>query len=669
MPTAFDKYAIPLGPGVSRNGPTGETPNPTDMSGLLPVGARLYAASNYKDAEGTGFLGGQLAAYDHSGLGAIVLSAPSSVRPIVDGIPSASTVPVTLVPQDVARPNVSRFRVGFFEGIGVAGTSGVPTEDAFNAYAILNMKLNDGAGGLDLSTAATSQWSYTVDGTNAVTGELQASHSYYVTLVECIQTPRGLFAVRSKAFGVTTASDETTVRVTATTPASGDAGYRTILIYIGDAEASILQGVLAGRIDGPGTQTFDITALPLGETLPATTSLLLTAEFYGRSAIGHGVRMYAISNGHTNMKVRVGAATGNWLSLRELPPRAAIVYSDAGSSAINLCKPTGYFMPRLASSKRIVALASSPAGLLIFGDSETMLAIGDPEADDFRVVPISSTVGCDNNHIPARLGGLTFTVHNGRVHAVNLGYGPEGFQNQVTDISHPLWVPQSDSPEPTPAVRAVSAYADALKNQLLVFTYPRAQQSAEGTGDPDYWPVAYRFDVRSGAWLSDDMPDGEAYFYPIPTSSGLSILTDTRRYVSRELNAASFRIRWEDLDMGDRTVRKTFRRVHLFAHGIEPRGSAGSMTAAPKLVYSYWRLTTTTASDAPQFITGEIVGALVEPGHWTFTFPTGVVANRMSLMLTGWCEPDTTGRYGYLDSPVVVEFSGRYDQSLFQAEP
>src|SRR5690606_5449633 len=147
----------------------------------------------------------------------------------------------------------------------------------------------------------------------------------------------------------------------------------------------------------------------------------------GESASGAGVKGLVIAPNE-----EVGKESQ--ASIRNLPGGRAVVYT-AGLSIVNLCGDTGFFQPQLTNSSRITALASSPAGLLIFGENETLIARGDPDSPDFSVATLSGSVGCDEDCKPAIYGGVVFVIHRGRLWGINLGPGTEGITNLITDLS------------------------------------------------------------------------------------------------------------------------------------------------------------------------------------------------------------------------------------------
>jgi len=267
------------------------------------------------------------------------------------------------------------------------------------------------------------------------------------------------------------------------------------------------------------------------------------------------------------------------------------------------------------SSSKITGLRSSPAGLLIFGENETFLARSDPALNDFAIQPVSGVIGCDDGVTPVRLGGVVFTIYKGEIYAISLGMGDVDFGSGITKLSTPVFEPDD---------KFVSIAAEAEYRQLV----------AE-TSDSDF----YRYDAETEQWLTDvyKSTDVVTNIFSNPDANGV------RYYKSSDnsLNGAYGTldtpvVQWGDVDAGDASVNKLWRRVRIFTND--------TYSGTPEL-------TTVIGGNVDT-----ITGSELETGNWVFTIPAGLVDDKIGMTLTmnGAVEGDT------IEPPVTIEFVERY---------
>jgi len=191
-------------------------------------------------------------------------------------------------------------------------------------------------------------------------------------------------------------------------------------------------------------------------------------------------------------------------------PRLTLIYSDVGSA--NRGTNLNYFVLNASNSSRITALASTPAGLLIFMDNETWLLSGNvdpyftalagqPQA---RIQRLSGTIGCDNGVIPGRLGGVVFAIYKGELYAITLGMGDVDFGSGIEMIGLPVHL------KGDPIVQVVG---EPQTNHVVIRTRSNS---------------VYRYDTRVKQW-SDDVfsafPTGPVEASPIGSTQILGTLS------------------------------------------------------------------------------------------------------------------------------------------------
>jgi hypothetical protein len=340
-------------------------------------------------------------------------------------------------------------------------------------------------------------------------------------------------------------------------------------------------------------------------------------------------------------------------------PRLTLIYSDVGSA--NRGTDLNYFVLNASNSSRITALASTAAGLLVFMDNETWLLTGNvdpfftalsaqPQA---RIQRFSGTIGCDNNVIPGRLGGVVFSIYKGELYAITLGMGDVDFGSGIELISTPLNLKED------PIVQVVGEpqtnHVVIKTKRNLVYRYDtRSKQWADDVfSEVSLDPIASSPDERLVITEdSDDIlleDDSKLRLESTPDNNRLLLIpaclcgTYATRVVLKDRFAAvdlalkdKVAVRWDRLDFGDKTLDKLWRRVEA--------KTSPSYQGTPTLTYESENVPRSTVS-----------GVSLGNGNWVFSFGRGVVSSALDIEL----EFTSMAAGEVFEPPVVFEFASR----------
>lgn len=291
-----------------------------------------------------------------------------------------------------------------------------------------------------------------------------------------------------------------------------------------------------------------------------------------------------------------------------------LVYSTVGS--VNRGSSTNFLPLSPLTSNRITALASTPAGLLVFMENETFLVRGDPDLQDLSVQRLSGTLGCDPNVIPARLGSVVMPIYQGEIYAVNLGGGDVDFGGNMVNVSKPVW----DQDDPF-----VQVVGEPVRNHVVART---------NSGR------VYRLDTESQEWINDVFDEYPDLRWLTPASSGLRFGTiynvDGYMFVLDSDGTSTPEVVWDALDLGDKNVMKLWRRIELFTEG---QGDG-----APTMTFTV------------RGVTGTVTGLDQGEGRWVFTFPRGMVGPHADLAFEF---PGATDDL-VIEPPIAIEYQPRY---------
>ena len=333
-------------------------------------------------------------------------------------------------------------------------------------------------------------------------------------------------------------------------------------------------------------------------------------------------------------------------------PETTLVYSEVGS--VNRGSVENFLELRPISSSGITALASTPAGLVVFMENETFLVRGDPLSPDFSAQRLSGTLGNDRNVVPGRLGGVVFPIYKGQVYAIALGMGDVDFGSGIDNISLPVWKPED------PFVQVVG---EPQTNHIVCLT-----QSGR----------IYRYDATRQAWFNDpyDLDDSDAseggngVRFILPAAFDQTY--GSRYLVGEELQVMDLhgqdppRVSWGNLDVGDKHTDKLWRRVEVATNReyVGPpvlefivRGNGSQAAAFVQLEGDF---------DAPLVLEGggsmltlertnQVVGVSTGDGRWVFSLRRGRVGAVMDMRLI---LRDFT-RNDVLEAPLAIEVARR----------
>ena len=340
-------------------------------------------------------------------------------------------------------------------------------------------------------------------------------------------------------------------------------------------------------------------------------------------------------------------------------PRQTLVYSDAGYA--NRGTEFNYFVLSASNSAEITALASTPAGLLVFMNNETWLLTGnvDPffsalsQSPQARIQRFSGTIGCDRGVIPGRLGGIVFPIYRGELYAITLGMGDVDFGSGLQPIGAPVNLRED------PFVQVVGEpqtnHIVARTRNGLVYRYDT--ETRQWVDDPLSGAASGAIESSSdevlvlhenldniafedGGLLRDEQTPDNNRIVLIPAC--LCQTFGTRYLVKNRFAAIDLRLRdkvslrWEELHLGDKTLNKFWRRVELI--------TSPSYAGTPKMIYSV---------DGGGEKTS--IGFPVGNGKWVFNFDRGTVGVELDVEF----ELDNFGFDDTLVPPITFEIAAR----------
>lgn len=584
--------------GVDRNAVEGSTVAPQEIKGFqfrrnggveAGWGAKAQAAS-------ASLYGFSVDGYDQAGLASMHYNLTNSV---FDGSArhDGGTVSSAFVRGHVAL-------AGLYNGMNdnMAGTG---YDYVLSSEPRYNVRRADGAFQDDSATVPSySATAVTISGASmsAATYRVEA-HSY-------VQTNAGLFTVNYKALGASTAGSNQAIKVTVSGAPSSNVATE---IFVRDPSKASNELVAAGTCRGNDVIT--VSALPVG-TILGSAGAFTFLRFAG-TAVPHQQRVYGVPA--SSVAKQYGGTDGSF-ARNDFPyPPNSVVYSDLGY--VQRASMTSYFQVGLVSGG-VTGLASTPAGLLVFGENETFIMRGDPEASNFSLSLVSAELGHDSGAgQPATIGGTTLCIYKGEVYRVTLGMGDVDLVGNVwkpafENLSRPVWT----------GTDFVQVAAETRLNQIVARTSDHH---------------VFRFDLLTKKWLTDPF-DGETLnnLLPNPDSKGTRYLLVTgptsldAQYVSGA--ASGCEIKWSNLMPAGSRQALGWRRLHIHTNA--------SYSGTATLTYTINGATVTTSAESRR------------AGEHTFYFQGGLVSERADLQVDfpGMVKGDT------VDAPVEVEAAPRY---------
>ena len=298
-----------------------------------------------------------------------------------------------------------------------------------------------------------------------------------------------------------------------------------------------------------------------------------------------------------------------------------IYFTEVGYA--NLTKTLNFFDIPFRSSAAVLGMASTPAGLLVFGANESFLFRGDPAAGA-ELQRFSSSYGMDAGTRPAKLSGIVAFIYQGEIYLVSLGMGDIDFSQGVENISREVY-DRND--------KFVEIVADHARNTIICRTQDMR---------------VLRYHVPSKRWSEDPfsspgspqtisfVPNGDVYGGAVksPYYYYMNLASVTLRYV-KHIGSGTMTFGWNDLDLGDKRAGKLWRSVEVYTNE--------EYDGEPLLT---WRVGENT---------GVVSGRNKGKGIWVFVLPTGQTGPLADLIFTfpGMDSRDT------IEPPVVISYVPR----------
>jgi hypothetical protein len=382
--------------------------------------------------------------------------------------------------------------------------------------------------------------------------------------------------------------------------------------------------------------------------VPGASYDLRASNYVSGLTVPDGAITWTLASATNVVVVYRSVEVGEALTISQ--PRMTLVYSNVG--AVNRGNQANTITLTATASTRITALASSPAGLLVFMENETWLVSGNPDPfqGDARVQRLSGTMGCDVGVIPGRLGAVVFPIYKGEVYAISMGMGDVDFGSGIENISRPLHL--RDDPFVQVVGHPGENHVVAVTSSGLVYRYDGSVKqwfddpfSLAGVGPGDGSAGANQVGTEEGGallleigvWRTEDTPDLDRLMV-LPMGAEHTVYLVKNSFQTLDASVAGdVRVRWESFDLGDRYQHKLWRRVELATNG--------SYVGPPTLTY---------AADGVEG--GTVTGISSGNGVWVFNLHRGVVGIGIDLEfhLPGMQRGDV------LEAPVHIEVAPRY---------
>ena len=367
-------------------------------------------------------------------------------------------------------------------------------------------------------------------------------------------------------------------------------------------------------------------------TVANTTNLLSSSDIFMRMPNDsrsefHQSRFYTSFPGYlaegTPNETNAGLGWRDQLTKDAFPSAAGrnvsrVYFTEVGYA--NLTKTLNFFDVPFRSSAAVLGMASTPAGLLVFGSNESFLFRGDPAAGA-ELQRFSSSYGMDAGTRLAKLSGIVAFIYQGEVYLVSLGMGDIDFGSGVENLSRETY----DRNDPF-----VEIVADHPRNAFICRTAGmRVLRYHVGSKRWSEHPASGGSEVRF-------VPNGDVYGgavkgpYYYSTGESSTLL----RHV-KHIGAGTMTFGWRDLDLGDKRAGKLWRSVEVYTNE--------EYDGQPLLT---WRVGENT---------GVVSGRNKGKGIWVFVLPTGQTGPLADLIFTfpGMDSRDT------IEPPVVISYVPR----------
>ena len=304
-----------------------------------------------------------------------------------------------------------------------------------------------------------------------------------------------------------------------------------------------------------------------------------------------------------------------------IPTGLRVYYTELGYA--NMTRTLNYFDVPFAASRTITGLASTPAGLLIFGSNETFLFRGDPAAGP-ELQRFSSSYGMDSGTRPAKMAGIVGVIYAGELYVISLGMGDVDFGGAVQNVSREVYDRQDPIIQVVPD-HARNVFICRFQSGRILRYHVAMQRWSE---DP--------FSTTNLNNVSLLIPNADVYGGPV-TSPYYYRPNIVAARLNRVLHVGegTMTFGWRNIDLGDKRASKLWRAVEIYTN----EGYDGQ----PVMTWSI-------GED-----TGVVSGRNKGRGIWVFTLPLGQTAPTATLIFT-FPEMDPED---VVEPPVVIAFVPR----------
>ncbi len=192
-----------------------------------------------------------------------------------------------------------------------------------------------------------------------------------------------------------------------------------------------------------------LDVLPLGRQLTVDGGATTAVFEQSRTAIHNG-RVWGMASQDED---RWSLEDGISPEIANQFNRFVLSYTETGWA--NLMNDQSYIPIQPTQSQSFTGILSTPSGLMVMFDNEVFLVNGDAAFGNLSVELYLDMVGCDAGTSPCKLGGLPFTIWDGKVWLLQAG--------QATEISRDQWLREDPFVRivPEPQTRSILALTEA----------------------------------------------------------------------------------------------------------------------------------------------------------------------------------------------------------------
>lgn len=580
---------------------------PHREGGLIPIGRRSDRLSLFAEVAPVTFVGG-----DESGAVSIDTDEARDYYQLIAPAMDASSPDVSVRVFHEALPRDWRLHI---PGLGIQFTYA----DYTYLSAVAGATVTNGSGYFDVGGMSINQRS-----------DIGSLDTDYLVLALIFHETRSGMRVLRRAVSRRVIRTGTALDITVLSIRPEDVAdiYISYLQTVAGTPQWLQYRYLASVTDGDNTYTFSNENRLQGSVFPTTSGFGFWALTHSVVAEQHNRRVWSVQSRDEDTVAPIGEHTDEFPEPRmpiepnptEVGGPLTLHYTETGY--VNIADPGSTIVIPAKASERITALVSSPSnefgifgGLLVFCNNETFVIVGDPAIPEtYSLEPHALPIGCDVGVAPARIGGLTFVVWQGRLYAV------EG--SQAKELSRPLLKPGEQ----------IDFVVSDMHTQSVVVRMG---------GD---W---YRYYYLLDFWAKDplsDSPLSETYFaWGGGHPDGPFFAEEDNVYnVVRDSVEFDPYVTWLDVDLGDPAMHKKPFQARVFASHYD-----GPATLAYHLHEGMTEV---------EFSTATTLTASWDGQDGLFRFPHTVRGKRFDFKLAmPDAEPDSV-----LEHPVEVTYAPGY---------